>query len=345
MKSRLFLFLAMTSVFVGCLDDDDQVPNIDYSQSEEALLDLYPTADNIVWTTSDGYQIANYYYSLEASRADMDRNSTSWFVFNGESATIKKTVQDYDQNIASLPTVVQDAFKATQYSNTSLWVIDDIDLENDFLDDEDDNYVYQFELNSAQGVVPEKEAELFFDGTTGMLLFSKESLDDSDDDDTSDDIVINDKIIASVNAFLEPMLTSGQTILIVSAEIDDNMIEVDVAIMEGSMVVKEFEIVLNATTYEVNTSETEVEESYTFATLPAEFKTPIMSWYDGANNVNNAPVPTSDTIKVELSKYTENNVEFAEVEYEYSPWEAEFKFSNNNQVWTLIIDESEVEQD
>ncbi len=346
MRTKLFfLLLATAGAFVGCLDDDDKVPDVSYSQSQEALLDLYPTADNIVWSTSDGYQIANYYYSLQGSKADMDRNSTSWFVYNGVSSSIKKTVQDYDQNLSYLPTVVQDAFNATEYSNTSQWVIDDIDLENDFFNGEDGNYVYEIELNSAQGIVPAKEAELFFDGTTGMLLFSKESLDDSDDNDTSDDIVINNKIIASVNAYLEPLISTGQTILIVSAEKDGSMIEVDVAIMEGNVLAMEYEVVLNATTYEVITSETEIEENYTFATLPDEYKTPIMFWYAGASNVNKAPVPTSETIPVEVSKYIENNISFAEVEFEYSPWEAEFKFSYVNDTWEILANESEVEQD
>ncbi len=344
MKAKLFLLLAMAGTVVGCQKDDTVAVSQSYTESEKALLDLYPTAENISWSTSDGYQIASYYYSAQASKSEKAPNSTSWFLVSGNTATIKKTVQDYDQNLAGLPTVVQDAFNATQYSNTSLWVIDDIDLENDFLDGKGGNFVYEFELNSAQGITPAKEAELYFDGTTGVLLFSKEELEDDDDDDKSDDIVINDQIVKSVNDYLTPSLASGDTIFIVSAEMDDNMIEVDVVIMNGSTVVKEIELVLDPTTYKVNPSLTETEETYTINTLPDQFKTPIFFWYAGEGNVNDAPFP-SDTTSVTVETYTTDSIDYAEVEFEYSSWEAEFKFSYTNNTWTLIDSESEVEKD
>ncbi len=344
MRAKLFLLLAMAGTVVGCHKDDNDIDGVNYSESKKALLELYPTADNISWSTSNGYQIANYYYSIQDSKSSKDRNSTSWFVVDGTTSTIKKTVQDYDQNIYYLPTVVQEAFNASEYSNTSLWVIDEIELENDFYDDSDDNYVFQFELNSAQGITPKQEAELYFDGNTGTLLFSKVSMSDDDDDDDDDYVVINDKIIQSVNNYLSSSLATGESILIVSAEMDDNMIEVDVAIMNGSTVVREVELMLNPTTYEVNPALTETEETYTYNTLPDEFKTPIMFWFAGEGNVNDAPVPSVD-VQVTVEKYTENNVQYAEVEFEYSGWEAEFKFSYTNDTWTLIESESEVEKD
>ena len=341
---KLILTSVVAATCVACDKSDNGTEIVDFTAAQTELQKLYPEAQQVQWSFSRGYHVAKFNNPALTRSAQAGLNTTVWFEVEGNKAEQQMINQDFGASLAVLPAAIQEAFNATEYSDKSLWVIDEIDFEKEYIAGVGKKSVYEIELNSAPQITPEKEAELYFDATTGELLFTKESVDDDSQDRDDEHLVINSQITESVTDYLTPTLLAGESVVILSAELDDNEIEVDAIITNAGKTVREVELTLNPSNYSVIGSESETEYTATFAALAAKYKTPITAWYDSNANTQHAPLPEG-TVLVELEETVENGKTKAELEFEYAGWEAEFELTLDGENFVVNANESNVERD
>ena len=337
MTTKLFLTLALTATLSSC--DKESKTKEPSNAATEALSKLYPNARNIQWSEKLGYQVAKFSNKLLTKAEDILYDTEVWFNVEDDVATITMENQDIDIDLKQLPDVVLAAFEKTKYSDTKLWVVDEVEIEIEH-DGTNKTTIYEIDLNSASGITPEMEAVLYYD-KDGNLLFSSEK-EDKDDDKDDDTIAISTKLKSKVEEILAPSLKTGESVKIISAELDDNIIEVDAIILSSTGdIIKEISVDLNSTTYDLVEFESEVNT--TWAKLDTKFKDVITAWYDDpSKNIHSAPKP-SDTTPIEVEVEKESNKEEVSVEFSYDNWEAEFKLVLSNN--TYIITEAEIEND
>lgn len=280
-KSLFFAVLCVSFTFISCPDGDSEPP-IDYSIAEAQLHKDYSayTIGPVTWATQRGYQIASFSIT--------SKSITAWYARSGNTATREMDSEDLGTTV---PAIIKAAFDATPYSNTTLWTIEEIELEHNYNANPVASY-YEMELQNLTN--SNLEAELFFDGTTGILLYSKEDLDN--DDDSDDAFVINNQLKAAV----ELVFPGAQ---IIDAEVDDNLIEVE-AIVTVNGIKKEIELTFSMNYVLVSK---EIETEYLYSTLPEYFNV-IKTWF--TNNPSIAPAPPANA-KVEIT-------EGYQVEYDYN---------------------------
>lgn len=264
-----FSLLTLTS----CSNDSDDDTEMSYVVSEAQLLSDYSAYNigEISWSTERTYQIGTF--SATAKSRSQSQTITAWYKVSGGKAKREMDSQDLG---ATIPSEIEEAFNATKYSNRDLWIVEEVELEHNYNDNGVGSY-YEVELQSVSNA--NLEAELFFDKSTGELLYSKEELDSDGDDDR---FVINDQLKAAVEAAVP-----GATII--DAEIEDNIIEVE-AIITSEGVTKEIELEFSMS-YELLSSEEESE--FLYSALPAKFDL-IKSWF--AENSTIAPMPNTNTV-------------------------------------------------
>lgn len=173
------------------------------------------------------------------------------------------------------------------------------------------------------------EAELFFStANPGVLLYSKEELDDDNDSD-DDKFVINEELRRAVTN-----VASGATII--DAEIDDNQIEVDA--ITTDIPPKEIELKFTMDYDWVST-----ETKYTYSTLPSNFDV-VKNWFSGKPTL----APTTDP-KVEIIEWAQPQTKpnigtyYYEVEIDdytvvTTEYEVEFYLDNNHNIIDVIVE-------
>lgn len=282
-KTILFKILLLASacfslIMVSCPNGDSEAP-IDYSIAETQLRKDYSTytIGSIAWSTKRGYQIGNFAVTQNAQ--NQTQSITAWYARSGSVASREMDSEDFGTTV---PAIIKAAFDTSPYSNMTLWVIEEIELDHNYTATSIESY-YEMELQSRTNI--NLEAELFFDGKTGVLLYSKEDLDNDDDND--DAFVINDQLKAAVEA----VVPGAQ---IINAEVDDNLIEVEVIVTVTGIVE---EIELNFSMNYILVSK-EIETGYLYSNLPTKFDV-IKTWFTEHASV--APIPSPNT-NVEITE-------------------------------------------
>lgn len=136
----------------------------------------FPGAENVSWTSKEGYAVASFYYS-EASgnksfrSADSNANTNAWFLLSSSSLEMTDT----DIPFSLIPQAVLDGFNSTVYSNAP-WKHDD---EVDLLKRKGKETLYIIEVEKKENNI-ETEIDLYFT-EDGILV--KEVVDAEKDND------------------------------------------------------------------------------------------------------------------------------------------------------------------
>jgi hypothetical protein len=116
MKTKWF-FLCVVALnsfaFTSCSDNDDDDGIRVSEELNLALRTKYPNAANVEWEAKAGFYVADFRYN----GVELD----AWFTTD---AVWKMTETDLGIDVNKLPTVVKDAFLASEYAT---WTVDDID--------------------------------------------------------------------------------------------------------------------------------------------------------------------------------------------------------------------------
>ena len=285
MKRKLNFFavaavaLLMPFMFFACEQSDDQV---DYSEARKQLLKDYEgsSVTNMVWKTVRGYQVVEF--QLVATKAVAQ--ATAWYSVSGNTAKREKSSESIG---VAIPEVIEAAFNATKYKDATVWRIQEVELEVNYNGNAVES-VYEVELELIADV--KVEAEMYFNSTTGELLYAKESVDN--DDDTDEDIfVVNEQLANAVRAIYPDAV-------IIDAELDDDMIEVEVSIVENGLT-KEVEMIFSL---DYVYQESEIEYTILYSELPAEFVA-IPNWFSDVDNNTAAPAANAE-VEVEEGSFS-----------------------------------------
>ncbi|MGM9804637.1 MAG: PepSY-like domain-containing protein [Muribaculaceae bacterium] len=117
------LALTSTMLLAACSNNDD-----DYLNSQVTLPDAvttevyaefqnnYPGAANVSWSASDGYAIADFYFT--ATRSNSNCSTTAWYKLTDG----KRKMQCQDISFSELPEAVRTAFAESDYAS---WTVDE----------------------------------------------------------------------------------------------------------------------------------------------------------------------------------------------------------------------------
>ena len=128
MKTKLLLFAisAVTLSFTACSDDDDtpatSVPEI----CTQAFKAKYPTVTSAKWGKEGAY------YTAEWKEASNLRDVEAWFSPAATSAATSwaMTTTDYGKDLFMVPTELNNAFNATEYSTATIDDIEKIEYQD-----------------------------------------------------------------------------------------------------------------------------------------------------------------------------------------------------------------------
>ena len=315
--------MAMPLLFVSCDDNNDNGGNNENISNilQEQLLEDYAqySLSNIKWEKQQGYEVASFTASTKSAPITM----SAWYQLQGDNAEL---LMDSRNLGVSIPEIIKPAFNATVYSNTTLWRVEEVELEQDYVGFELAS-TYEVELQSVTNT--NLEAELIFDAKTGLLLLSTEEMGSDNDSDT-ESIFINQELRDAV-------LAKYPTATIINAELEDHIIEVNV-IVEIKNIRTEIEMFFSPT-YDYLGEE--FETNYTYATMPSEFSTVVGGWYAAHPKY---PAPVGTDIVVISTEFTVG-LYFYDVEIEYVSnnvkYEAEFALNYDY----VIIGDPSVEID
>lgn len=333
MKEIKLLVLSIGALFlvamVSCSDDSETNSNSGYVVAEAQLMRDYSRYNigGITWSTQRGYQIAAF--SATQKSGAQAQTMTAWYSVAGTTASLEMDSKDLG---TAVPDKIRVAFEATKYGGVdkALWVIDEIELEHNYNNNAIESY-YEMELESVG--IANLEAELFFSYETGELLYSKEELDNDDSDD--DKYVITAELKTAVEKYFPDAI-------IIDAEIDDNLIEVDAVITVGG-VKKEIELEFTMG-YELVSSEIETE--FLYSQLPAKFNV-VKEWF--AANSSVAPVPPANTeVEITEGEQTEDDYNIGEYYYEVEiddydsgaiEYEVEFYLNKELEIIAVVVND------
>ena len=326
-KSAIFACLISLPALISC-DKNDSNTDTEYSVAEAKLKLDYKNYDikNITWSTQRSFQMATFDAITKAEGASI----TVWYEVNGATATREMDSEDLGTTV---PTIIQEAFKATKYSNSALWTIEEIELEKSYNSNSIDSY-YEVDLvNVADKTV---SAELFFNATTGALLTQKEEVDNDDDKDTD----TNNKFVvtAELKAAVEKAVPGA---VIIDADVDDNIIEVD-AVVTVDTVTKEVELEF---TMEYKLVSNEIETKYAYQDLPRTFMA-VKVWF---NNTYSLPNP-QPTTQLEITEGEQSEEDFNIGNYYYGiecdeythaniKYEVEFLLNKDFKIIAVIVND------
>ena len=325
-KSLILACLISLPALISC-DKKDSNKDTGYSVAEAKLRLDYKNYDikNITWSTQRSFQMATF----SAITKSAGTSIAVWYEVNGATATREMDSEDLG---TTAPAIIQEAFKATKYSNSALWTIKEIELEKSYNSNSMDSY-YEVDLvNVADKTV---SAELFFNATTGALLTQKEEVDNNDDNDTD----TNNKFVvtAELKAAVEKAVPGA---VIIDAEVDDNIIEVD-AIITVDTVTKEVELEF---TMEYKFVSSEIETKYEYGELPATFKA-VKSWFDDAFSLTPPPTTQLEITEGEQSEEDFNvgnyyyGVEFDDLRGIDTEYEIEFFLNKDFEIIAVIVND------
>lgn len=321
----VLLSLTLTLTFCKKESKEDPVIN-DYAVAEAQLKKDYVAYNvgKISWSTQRGFQIAAFTTTTKAQ----GQSITAWYKVSGESATREMDSEDLGTTV---PDKIKAAFNATKYSDAQLWRIEEIELEHNYNGNGIESY-YEMEL---QSIINQKlEAELFFSFDTGALLYAKEDLDDDDDSD-DDRFVINDQLVAAVEAVFPGAK-------IIDAEVDDGYIEVEALVISDGMT-KEVELKFTMG-YVLVSSETETE--YRYSQLPEAFDV-VNEWF--VVNSDTAPIPPPNTeVEITAGDQSESDYNIGKYYYEVEiddydnggkEYEVEFYLTKDYEIIAVIVND------
>ena len=321
-SAMLVAAMSVPLLFVSCEENNNGGNNENVSKIlQEQLLEDYSqyALTDITWKKQQGYDVASFAASTKSSPMTMN----AWYQIQENKP---ERLMDSKNLGANIPEIIKPAFDATVYSNTALWTVEEVELEQDFVGNTAVS-TYEVELQSVEN--PNLEAELIFDSTSGELLFTTEDLDEDDNDD-NESFFVNEELKIAV-------LAKYPTATIINAEFEDNIIEVNL-IVEINKVRTEIEMFFSPTYDYIGE---EFETNYTYATMPSEFSTVVGGWYAAHPKY---PAPVGTDIVVISTEFTVG-LYFYDVEIEYVSnnvkYEAEFALNDDY----VIIGDPSVEID
>ncbi|MEG1838632.1 MAG: PepSY-like domain-containing protein [Bacteroidaceae bacterium] len=159
MKTTNLLLLLCLMLLSSCNNDSNDSPNFN-----EQLLKRFPNATNVVWRTSNNYQVATFSLAKQSkAQAQPGKVNEAWFQTSGDCV-----MTEIEIPISELPAAVVAGWEATTFFKDK-YQLDDIDkLERD------GNVMYKLEVETTKD-----EYELFF-SIDGKLMHSKLDADDTD---------------------------------------------------------------------------------------------------------------------------------------------------------------------
>lgn len=183
------------------------------AELQAALYELYPDAQDIVWSQKSGYYVAGFKApagSVHGVRSDGSQlvNCSAWF-----DSMFEWRMTETDIPSDMVPDAVWAAFYATEYAD---WRIDDIDML--CRDGVEIIYIIEVEGITADGVP--QEVDLYF-SVDGVLI--KTVIDSEEDYDYSD--FIPDILSGSIMDFIASNYPGAR---IVDVDIEDGMTEVEI---------------------------------------------------------------------------------------------------------------------
>ena len=220
MKKNLFVIALGAAVMaVGCSKNNDvEVEGIEIPKAViENFEKQYPDAANVKWIKRSSYIIAQFdLASTKAAAANIPAN-TVWYDDAANCLMV-----ELDIPVSKLPQPVQDAFKASIYSNCE---VDDIDMIS--RDGFSKVYVLEVEGNTPEG--NEIDINLYF-SEDGILL---REMPDTDDDDYDD--MIPEVNMSKFDSALKEMY--GDYSLIEADKEDNGVVEIEIiTLVEGKQV-------------------------------------------------------------------------------------------------------------
>lgn len=140
--------LCVLAALVSCSDDDGLTPVS--QQVQNALINKYPKAINVLWSSRSGYMVADF---KDPMADDVLVDCQAWFGGQG-----KWYMSEVDIPYSALPPAVKTAFEASEYAD---WYIDDIDM----VERESAATLYVIEVEAPNS--SEAEVDLYYteDGT------------------------------------------------------------------------------------------------------------------------------------------------------------------------------------
>lgn len=218
MTRNMKLFISGTVLFLmllGASSCNRQMPDIfpDGEVNPElqaALYEMYPGAQDVVWSMKGAYYVA----SFKASAADVRSSSvdmisySAWFDADYQW---QMTETDIPQDM--IPDAVWAAFYATEYAD---WRIDDIDMLR--RGGVETIYIIEVEGTTADGI--RQDVDLYF-SEDGVLV--KTVVDAEDDYDYSD--YIPDSVPDSIEELIASMYPDAR---IVEIDVENGMTEVEI---------------------------------------------------------------------------------------------------------------------
>lgn len=318
-KLALIATIILPILFTSCNKggEGDDIDNTDYSIAEVQLLLDYSnySITNISWKSIMGYQVASFKLATKSISS-----ANAWYLVTNDSATREKSSESIGVNV---PEIIKEAFGLTVYAKADIWKIEDIELETNYNGNAVNN-VYEMDLEAVKNA--NLEAELYFDAKTGKLLYSRESIEENEDGEENDSIVIDDKLAKAVKD-LYP------NAVIIDAEINDNMIEVEISAIENTMV-KEIEL-----TFSMDYIFQSKESEYwlTYGQLPADFSA-IEEWFADPKNKMTAP-DKATVIDIEEGNLEEDGTAYQYgIEIETTAYEIKFLLNAEYQIVSVEID-------
>lgn len=220
MRKSLFALLALLAVFfVGCSDDDDNGGGGNGGRVVQEVLDLfkkdYPNATNVDWSvTKDEFAIAVFDLS-NGTRADLKIPGAHKAWYKNKQGEGKRYMYERDIDFKDLPEAVKNAFKATEYSDTEHWKVDDVEeiSRGDLVK------LYAIEVESTKN--KEDEVELYFD-EQGVLV--KIEIDLDDDFDKHGNLIVDKELPAEIKTHLEKAHAGYK---IVDIDFEDDFLEIE----------------------------------------------------------------------------------------------------------------------
>ena len=207
MKKITFLIstLAISMIsLVSCVDDKNDVNDTNSVFSDE-LLNMFPDAKNVKWSTKGNYDVAEFSSKCETKIA--------WFSNNIDNGS-KWQMTETEVALTALPLAIRTTFGQTEYSKAP-WVADN---EVDKLERVGMSEVYVIDVEKQN---PETEVELFF-SSDGKLI--KTEVDADSDNDNSDELPIA-TLPAEITATMEAKYPGAY---IMDIDHENGIIELDI---------------------------------------------------------------------------------------------------------------------
>lgn len=202
---KQFNYLVLFGIIMLSLVSCEKNNGMADGRFESALLDRYPDASDIRWSTKGSYHIAEFKSAITRSTQLLDNQA--WFDRN-----CQWQMTEIDINFDMLPQAVKEAFNQSEYAS---WRIEDVDR----LDREGMETIYIIEV---EGTLDGKEIEMdLFYSPDGTLIKTEEEKDIDDD--------YQEHLPSTENQGIETFIAQNYpNARIVDIEREDGRIEVEI---------------------------------------------------------------------------------------------------------------------